>query len=108
MKKIVNEGRAIPAWYGVAYRDWAAFQTICYPVGIHWLMSLWYHVEFKLSKLRLWRVKEREIHEAQIYNKGRQQGYKEGYRIGLDEGREQGRSAAFQDIEAEMGRQFKR
>ena len=45
IRKTINYGSTIPAWYGVAWEDLYAHRAVCYPiplnVAISVLRSLW-------------------------------------------------------------------
>lgn len=50
ISKRVNEGYLIPAWYGVAWKEWQSNQAICYPIGLNCLVAVlrafYYTVKF--------------------------------------------------------------
>lgn len=35
VKKVINEGEAIPKYYGIAYRDYLRYQAVCYPIVLN-------------------------------------------------------------------------
>lgn len=89
MQRRIADGERIPSGYAPAYRDWLSNHTVCYPVGVHWLVragrTVWWLGTIAQFGSRAWEAREREI-------------YSVGYRAGLagaraqyiDEGRAQG------------------
>jgi len=63
MKKIIDEGMRIPKGYGIAWRDFARDQAICYPIGLNqivrWARKVYFWISF--PNLSYWEKKELEI-----------------------------------------------
>lgn len=36
---ILNDGEVIPKWYGIAFRDYSSFRTVCYPIPFNILVA---------------------------------------------------------------------
>lgn len=47
--KKINEGEIIPAWYGVAWKDWMRREAVCMPIGVNLIAQLarWIYFEVK-------------------------------------------------------------
>jgi hypothetical protein len=47
--KRISQGQIIPAWYGVAWKDWQRDQTVCLPLGLNLLASMCRGLYFTLK-----------------------------------------------------------
>jgi hypothetical protein len=48
-RKAIMEGEKIPTFYGVAYRDFAMMQAVCYPIPLNWVVRWGRELYFRLS-----------------------------------------------------------
>lgn len=73
VKKVINEGEAIPKYYGIAYRDYLRYQAVCYPIVlnliIRYLRELYFIIAIPADLSR----SEHIVQEA----------YRQGYEDGL-------------------------
>ena len=48
--KRIGQGTIIPAWYGVAWKEWQSNQAVCFPLGLNLIAAavrnLYYTVKF--------------------------------------------------------------
>lgn len=40
MKKLIDQGTIIPAWYGIAWIEWQSNRAVCYPIGLNAIIAL--------------------------------------------------------------------
>jgi hypothetical protein len=81
LKREIRECERIPHGYAVAFwRQWSLV-AVCYPIGLHWIISVCRSAYTRLQHARcregwetLWRVR---------FERGREQGYEAGYAAAL-------------------------
>lgn len=83
---IVPEGKRIPKGYRPVWCNKDGL--VCYRIGVHWIMSLWF-------RLRVWWSRDLEIKKNQAYRQGYLNGQKDSefdkmslYAQGFKEGRD--------------------
>jgi hypothetical protein len=74
--KTLAEGQRLPWGYAVAYWRPYSHTAVCYPVGLHWLISVSRRVYYWLIHTRV--VEPWEEWGPVQYEKGRQRGREEG------------------------------
>ena len=77
----IAEGGRIPRGYAVAYwRQWSDV-AVCYPIGLHWLVSAARVAYQRLCRARF--EEEWEVIRRVRFEIGREQGRREGYHTAL-------------------------
>lgn len=74
----IHEGQEIPAFYGIAYRDYLRKCIICFPIPLNWLVRWERALGFWLRRLFPWQNpsdRTGRYHKAS-YNKGFNAGIK--------------------------------
>ncbi len=71
MIKRIKQGAIVPAWYGVAWREWDSHEAVCLPVGLNAIVAVtrwaWFGIRFAGVALP---DRERDAY-AQGYRDGR-------------------------------------
>ena len=89
IRKLKAEGEIIPRGYGIAYRDFASYISVCYPVPLNWIVRAGREVA-RFLKLPPMTEGEQDIAKAvQIgfdrgYDRGKSAGYSQAVRM-IDE-----------------------
>lgn len=85
IRKLKADGEIIPRGYGIAYRDFAMNQSVCYPVPLNWIVRGWTAVAkfLKLPPITKWEQKQAEKAQWE-YARGEQAGYLRAIRM-IDE-----------------------
>lgn len=79
LKKYVSQGETLPRFYGVAWRDYARLQAVCYPIPLNWLVFILREIYFLIAYLP---KAPREKFESRVFSAG----FEEGRKIGRLEG----------------------
>jgi len=83
IRKYVAEGEMIPAFYGVAWKDYACRRLVAYPIPLHFIMCLFRSIWFRIMFLDKNWV---NIHDDKVDHEAWTRGYKSGKdSIGMNE-----------------------
>ena len=81
LRKTCVQGETIPRGYGIAWFNYAAALTICYPIPLNLVLQAARSLWFLLLRDHSGLIRQREVLE--ISNRSFQDGYKSGYSDGL-------------------------
>ena len=107
--KRINEGEQMPKWYGVAYRDFAMYQAVCYPIPLNIIVATWNKVLWWLTQPST--LYNNDVTDSRSLHKTYSDGYLSGLRAGQAEKQSavndafaDGRRAAYDELERELNK----